>query len=252
MTHLNPSNSRPVAASGNSRAANLAAVIAVIFAVALFTSAGIWQSHRAQYKDELKAKVEIALRAAPIELPTLMVRAEDLEFRSVHLRGAWVAEKTIFIDNKIRDGVVGYDVVAPLRIGDSNQHVLVNRGWIAAPSLRSELPGVTTPAGTVEINGIARAPSNRFLELSPQSKEGEQGRVWQNLTIERFRVWSGLTLQPTVIYQQNASDDKLMRVSVAPEATGLSADRHRGYALTWFGLAAVTLVLAVAAKLKSK
>jgi surfeit locus 1 family protein len=106
--------------------------------------------------------------------------------------------------------------------------------------------------GVVEISGIARAPSNRFLELDQQSKEGDHERVWQNLTIERFHAWSGLALQPIVVFQQNASDDKLQRVSVAPEATGLGADRHRGYALTWFGLAIVTLVLGIAAKCKSK
>jgi cytochrome oxidase assembly protein ShyY1 len=55
-----------------------------------------------------------------------------------------------------------------------------------------------------------------------------------------------------VVFQQDASDGSLQRVSVAPEASGLNADRHRGYALTWFGLAIVTLILAIAAQRKSK
>ncbi len=192
------------------------------------------------------------MREPAIDLPGAKIRAEDVEFRSIHVRGEWVADRTIFIDNKIQNGVVGYQVVTPLRIMPGNLQVLVNRGWVAAPPLRSELPGVATPGGVMDINGIARAPTSRFLELSTQSSEGEQGRVWQNLTIERFETWSGLALQPVVIYQQNPSDDGLQRVSVAPEAAGLNADRHRGYALTWFGLAIVTFILAIAAKLKSK
>ena len=231
------------------RGSSLPAVIAVTLAISVFCAAGFWQLHRARYKDELKARTEAAMHDAAIELPATPVRATDLELRPVQARGEWVGNKTIFLDNKINNGVVGYYVVTPLRIRASNMYVLVNRGWIAAPPLRTELPNVPSPSGSVEISGVARAPTNRFLELSNQV---EQGSVWQNLTIERFQVWSGLALQPTLIYQQNAGDDKLQRVSVAPEATGLNADRHRGYALTWFGLAFVTFVLAIAAKLKSK
>ena len=229
---------------------SLSAVIAVAVAVSVFTAAGFWQLHRAHYKDELKARVDRAMSMnSEIEMSALPMQAETLEFRWVHVRGEWLADKTIFIDNKIRDGVVGYEVVTPLRIAAGNLSVLVDRGWVAAPSLRSQLPNVKTASGMVDVSGTARAPTNRFLELSNQV---EAGRVWQNLTIERFQTWSGLALQPVVVFQQNAGDDKLLPVHVAPEASGLSADRHRGYALTWFGLAVVTLVLAVAAKLKSK
>jgi len=228
---------------------SLAAAIAVTLAVTVFLAAGFWQLHRAHHKDELRARTGLAMRDPAIELPSVPINAADLEFHPVRVTGEWVADKTIFIDNKILDGVVGYQVVTPLRIGTSKMHVLVNRGWVAAPPLRSELPNVTTPTGQEEISGIARMPTGRFLELSQQI---EQGRVWQNLTIERYQAWSNISMQPTVIYQQNNSDDKLQRISVAPEASGLNADRHRGYALTWFGLALVTLVLGIAAKLTSK
>lgn len=247
MVHLTrTTRRRPIHGS------SLAAIIAVAFAVSVFTAAGFWQLHRAHYKDELQARAAIAMHDAPIELAVSPVRTEDVEFHAVHVRGEWIADKTVFIDNKINDGVVGYHVVTPLHIAGGNLYVLVNRGWVAAPPLRSELPRVTTPGAVVDVSGIARAPSGRFIELSKQTEEGGRRRVWQNLTIERFQVWSGLALQPTVIFQQNAGDDTLVRVPVAPEATGLSADRHRGYALTWFGLAVVTLVLAIAAGFKSK
>jgi surfeit locus 1 family protein len=248
MAHLTRSIPQCHRVSGSS----LTAVLAVTVAVSVFAAAGFWQLHRAHYKDQLQARTEAALHEAAIELPGTRIRIEDVELRNIHVRGEWVADKTIFIDNKIQDAVVGYQVVTPLRITPGDLQVLVNRGWVAAPARRSELPSVTTASGAVEINGIARTPSSRFLELSNQSKEGEQERVWQNLTIERFEAWSGLTLQPVVIYQQNPGDDGLQRVSVAPDATGLNADRHRGYALTWFGLAIVTFVLAITAKLKSK
>ena len=234
------------------RGTSLPALIAVVLAVSVFTAAGFWQLKRAHYKDALRAKTEAAMQDAQVELSASPVKTEAVDFRAVHVRGEWIAERTIFLDNKINERVVGYHVVTPLRIGSGEVHVLVNRGWIAAMPLRSELPAITTPDGVVEVSGIARAPSQRFIELSSQIEEGEQGRLWQNLTIERFNAWSGLVLQPVVVYQQNPAADNLQRVPVAPEASGLRADSHRGYALTWFGLALVTLVLALAAKFKSK
>lgn len=233
------------------RGRSLPAVIAVTLAVALFAAAGFWQLQRAHYKDELQASAAAALRAAPLEMTASPLRAAEVALRAVRVHGEWVAEKTVFIDNKIRDGVVGYHVVTPLRIAGGNLHVLINRGWVAAPPSRGELPRVATSSGEVVISGIARAPTARFIELSDQIEEGERGRVWQNLTIERFQAWSGLALQPVVIFQQNGDDDKLQREPVAPEAAGLNAARHRGYALTWFGLALVTLLLALGAKFKS-
>ena len=193
------------------RGSSLPAVIAVAFVVSVFVAAGFWQLQRAHYKDQLQARAAAAMHAMPIELAASPLRAEEVEFRAVRVRGEWVAGRTIFIDNKIRDGVVGYHVVTPLRIAGGNLHVLVNRGWVAAPPLRSELPGVVTSSTEADVIGIARAPTKRFLELSDQIEEGDRGRIWQNLTIERFQAWSGLALQPVVIFQQNAGDDQLQR-----------------------------------------
>ncbi len=232
------------------RGFSLPAVIATSLVVCVFLSAGFWQLHRADHKDKLKTLAESAMNDLPVEFPkTVAASSADFEFHAVHVLGEWRGDKTIFLDNKIREGHVGYEVVTPLRLSGTENYVLVNRGWVAASAIRSELPKIETPPTPVDFSGIARAPSNRFLELS---KSVEQGQVWQNLTIERFRSWSGLMLQPTLVYQQTNNTEPLKPVPVAPEASGLGADRHRGYALTWFGLAIVTSVLALAANTKAK
>lgn len=234
--------------SARSVRGNGLATIAVILAVSIFAAAGLWQLQRAHYKEGLRSRIAATMHDEPITLGSSPASASLLDFRPVQVKGRWLPEKTIFIDNRIRDHIVGYHVITPLQIDGGKICVLVNRGWIAAPPLRTELPQFLTPSGNIEVSGIARVPGARFLELS---RETIEGRVWQNLTLERFASWSGLHLQPVVIFQQNPSTDKLAREPVAPEATGLNADRHRGYALTWFGLAAVTLLLALAAKFKS-
>jgi surfeit locus 1 family protein len=182
-----------------------------------------------------------------------MLDASHANLRRLEARGSWVPERTILLDNKVQQGIVGYEVVTPLRLAEGDLYLLVNRGWIRAPQLRSELPKIVTPRGKVDVEGIARIPSNRFLELGG---DVVTGTVWQNLTMERYQRWSQLPLQPVMLYQkggqENGLNDGLQRVEAAPEAAGINADRHRGYALTWFSLASVTVILGLLGWRKSK
>lgn len=198
---------------------------------------GNWQSGRASEKEALRVRLEALEREPPVALGEHTVAAAEIDLRPVVARGHWVPERMVLLDNKVLRGVVGYHVLMPLRIDSSSMHVLVNRGWIAAKTQRTELPEVTTPAGRVEIQGMARIPTSRFLELSARTAEG---RVWQNVTIERFNAWSNLELQPVLIQQTSQADDALVREWERPD---LGIDKHRGYALQWYSLTALTAIL---------
>ena len=214
----------------------------------LFIAAGVWQVRRAHYKEALQSEVAHAALEPPILVTAASANVKDLDFHKLAAKGVWIADKTVFIDNKVSDGIVGYHVVTPLRIENSQLCVLVNRGWVAAPSSRKELPQIKSPTTLIEVGGIARIPTERFFELSAQIVDG---RVWQNLTVARFQAWSGLTLLPVVIYQETHIENGLVGVTPVPEASGLGADRHWGYAFMWFSLAALTVILIVVTALKA-
>ena len=76
----------------------------------------------------------------------------------------------------------------------------------------------------------------RFLELGPQVITGS---VWQNLSIDRYRAASGERVLPVIVVA-DAAGAGLAAVRERPD-TGIA--RHQEYALTWFSLAATTLVL---------
>ena len=152
----------------------------------------------------------------------------------------------MFLDNKVRDGKVGYEVVTPVRLGESQLHVLVDRGWVKAPPTRSELPSVTTPSGPVRVEGIALPPPSRFVELSEQTVTG---RVWQNLRFDRYGEAYGVDLQPVLIQQHNDMGDGLVRVWSRPD-TGV--DVHRGYALQWFTMSGAIAILYIVLNVRRK
>jgi surfeit locus 1 family protein len=208
--------------------------------IALTLALANWQLNRAHEKEERAAQLSALARDAPVTLAAAEVRAEDVEWRQVTARGRFEPKYGVLIDNRIRRGVAGYHVVMPLEVGKmsggDSRYVLVNRGWIAGNPERARLPEVKTPAGTVEIAGLAVVPSRRFLELSDRAVEG---RVWQNLTLERYRAAHPIALQPVMIRQESPLDDGLAREWDAPD---LGVDKHYGYAFQWLALAATILV----------
>jgi surfeit locus 1 family protein len=216
----------------------------------LATAAGIaatlalahWQLGRAHEKEGLAARLAALSGGPAVTLPADAMKAEDLEWRRLTVRGRFEPRHAVYIDNRIRRGVAGYHVVMPLEIGSagggargSGRYVLVNRGWIAGTGDRARLPQVRTPAETVEITGLAVTPSRRFLELSSHAAEG---RVWQNLTLERYRQAYSLALQPVVLQQESPLDDGLAREWDPPD---LGVDKHYGYAFQWLALALTIL-----------
>ena len=171
---------------------------------------GNWQSRRAEEKRALGARLE-----------------------QVSVHGEFVAGRTVLLDNKTRRGRVGYEVLTPLKLKDS-MHVLVNRGWIE----RERISELRTPAGEVRIEGIALERLPHALELEKNTR----GKIRQNLDIAGFARETGLALQPVVIEQHGGPADGLLREWPRPDA---GIEKHAAYALQWYSLAVLAVVLAV-------
>ena len=164
-------------------------------------------------------------------------RAAGAALERVSVQGTFVDRFTVLLDNKVRHKQPGYEVVTPLRVSGAGEHVLVNRGWVAAPRTRDELPEIRTPSAEVRIEGVALARLPRLLE-----RDGERGRVRQTLDVPAFAAETGLKLQPRIIEQHSALDDGLLREWARPEA---GIEKHESYALQWYSLAALAAALGI-------
>jgi surfeit locus 1 family protein len=165
----------------------------------------------------------------------------------VSLKGEWLPKFTILLDNKMHNGRPGYQVVQPLRLADGKQ-VLVNRGWTPAGASRSQLPEVRTPGGEVSLQGIRLDHLPRAFEPAGVKEKGaREGIVWQNVSVAEFAAWSGLALEPWVLEQHAGPEDGLLRDW--PRA-GSGVEMHESYALQWYSLAALSLILFFALSFK--
>jgi surfeit locus 1 family protein len=211
----------------------LLAAAACACAIAL----GNWQSRRAEDKRALGARLDAAMRAAPLEL-SATAPAGGYVLEHIAVSGAFVPSLTVFLDNKLRHGRAGYEVVTPLRIAGSDVHVMVDRGWLQAAASRDAAPAVPTPSGEIRVEGLGLARLPRALEAGA----AEKGPVRQNLDLDAFAAQNGLRLLRLVVQQHSAADDGLLREWPRPDA---GVEMHESYELQWYSLAALAVVLGV-------
>ena len=204
--------------------------------IALTLWLGRWQVHRGDEKEARQALLEARAAEAPLALTGPVGSAEPILYRRVRASGEWLARGQVFIDNQIFEGRAGYHVMTPLQLAGKKDAVLVNRGWIARGPEYPRPPTVAVPEGPAQVSGMATLPPKRFLELAP---ENVQGPVRQNLSLDRYRAESGIAILPVVVLADAAAPG----LSAVREKPDTGVERHREYSLTWFSLAATTLVL---------
>lgn len=192
---------------------------------------GNWQLRRAAEKTELGERAA-ASAAAPA---TPLADQAPAEWQRVSLLGEWLPEGAVFLDNRVHQGRPGYHVLAPLRLA-SGEVVLVNRGWVAAAVDRSRLPEVAGGHGPAAVEGVVRHPEDKPFTLA---RDAGAGRLWQVLNLSAYRRAFGLPAAEFIVLQTGGQADGLVRDWPRPDA---GVDRHRGYALQWYGLAATAAV----------
>jgi len=225
------------------------ALAAAAAAIVLTVSLGNWQLRRADEKLALQAAWDRAEQAAPVPVSGIDVAsvAERLPLR-VRLRGHFLFASEIWLDNRQMDGLAGLVLITPLRLADGAV-VLVNRGFARRdPRDRMRLPAVARPDGEVMVEGLAVAHPARVLQLGEDAPPGSGPVVWQNLDYDAFERASGLAVARWVVQQTAGADDGLLR-NWPRLAAGV--ERHHGYALQWFSLAALIAALAAFFGLRS-
>jgi surfeit locus 1 family protein len=224
---------------------SLVVLLAALAGMAIAARLGLWQLDRAAQKIALQTALVARAQLPVLDAPSLArsaAAAEAQHFRRVSLRGHWLAERTVFLDNRQMDDKVGFFIVTPLAIEGSAQAVLVERGWAARNfGDRSVLPPVATPSGPVVVEGlIAPSPSRLF-----QFSDAASGPIRQNLDIASFARESGLDLLPLSVQQRDAAGaapDGLARHWPPP---AIDVQKHYGYAFQWFAIAAAIAFLYV-------
>jgi surfeit locus 1 family protein len=218
----------------------LAAVLVCVTTFAL----GQWQTRRADMREALFAAADAANHFAPVDVNRLFasegsIAPEQVLHRRVVLRGEWLGEATVYLDNRQYHEHPGVHVLTPLRLPEG-RIVVVNRGWQAVNAQgRNRVEAPMIAAGIVEVAGHAVEKLGSYWSMGVEPT-GALGGLWPNYSIKSHANVSGLALEPFVVMQTGDAGDGLVRDW--PDA-GAGSQQNRSYALQWFSLCALTLAL---------
>jgi len=216
--------------------------LAAVLAMAGLAALGCWQLGRAGHKLALQSERQ-ARQALPVLDSAELLQAGDWLHRKISLRGQWLPEATVFLENRQMHGRVGFFVFTPLLLEGRQEAVLVQRGWAARDFLeRSRLPFVATPEGVVQVTGrVAGEPAQLYEFAQDPLKQGFS-RIRQNLQLSAYSAEFSLTLLPQTVVQTGAASEGLERDWLD---AGSGVEKHYGYAFQWFALCALVAMLYV-------
>lgn len=221
--------------------------LATLVVMALCIKLGLWQFRKAEVKESLQRMLEQSQTLAPVKLPTAINDIEKWRYRRVKFAGTYEPKFQILLDNQVENGVAGFNVLTPVKLENSQQYVLVNRGWIAG-RLDRKLPVVEVPLGRHEVVGDIIIPLAKVFTFDAPQYGGEWQLLWQNIDMQRYTKAISADVKPYVVrLDVNSNAGGFSRQWPAP---GNRASMHLGYAYQWFGFAFTLFVIYIVLNIK--
>lgn len=202
-----------------------------VFAL-LFTGLGIWQVERLQWKRDLIDRVEARLAAAPVPPPPRTgwssLDPGDVEYRRVTVSGTLDRGRVTLVDALTERGP-GNWVLVPLVTGEGP--ILVNLGFAPKGWRPSEVPTQATITGLLRLT----EPEGRVLRPNRPAQER-----WYSRDVAAIAAARGLEGAAPYFIDAGASS-KAGDYPIGGMTVVRFRNNHLVYALTWFGLAGLSL-----------
>ena len=197
-----------------------------VFFALLFFSLGLCQIERGQAKTNILNDFEKNLQEEPSYL-----NQESQKWDRVYVEGEWASSNQILIDNVINRGVAGYKVLTPLRMSETDQLILVDRGWIKQNRLRDQLPDIKLIESNEIVSGILETPE-LGLVLSEELVSKEWPKISQTKNLDVISNEFDEYVFPMILLADPTLKNSLEYIKITP--TNMTPIKHYGYSGQWF------------------
>ena len=212
-------------------------------------SLAFWQVDRADEKRQLLDMYKYRAEAQPVPISSVQkiyfnqnTEVDHLGYVRVEVNGQYNHSSTLLLDNRVRGGRPGYEVISPFQT-TAGYSILVNRGWIPADLDRRILPEIPSISGNVSLVGyLYRSPGKQIMLGEDPWVKGESRIVIQSLDPEIISNKLGNEFYDYSLRLDAGETGALMTgwfvVNVQP-------GKHTGYAYQWGALALALIILAI-------
>ena len=212
-------------------------IFAIIF-VPITISLGLWQIERANEKKVIISNYDKLLVSTPIALQ----KEQPLEnWQPIETVGAY-QDLVIYEDNAINSGKAGFKIYHLFQNGDGT-FIFIHRGFIERNLIKNNLPRIDTPVGKKNIKGTTLfKQNNTFVKNIEESDIRIIQEFNTSVLIERFPILKDRYLHPFLFNLDVRDADKFQPIE---KPVNMTATKHIGYAIQWFGLCAALIILTI-------
>ncbi len=216
---------------------SILSTILYAFFLILLVSLGFWQLGRADEKRIFLKKQQVANEKDVIELKSILDKSiTEYRYRKIALTGVYDSQHQFLIDNQIVKGKPGYFVLTPFLIDETNETVLINRGWVPLNKDRRILPELAIALLQINLTGrINQFPAVGILLKGAEIPTAGWPSVVQVVNTQILSEKLGYSLLPFQIELDSTMADGYSREW--KEIKIMPVEKHIAYAVQWFGLA---------------
>lgn len=221
------------------RRRRLPLILLALIAAAGFAWLGVWQVERRAWKHDLIARVAARVTAPPTPLPVdWRGDPRDYEYRRVTVSGRFRHDRETFVQALTERGA-GFWVLTPMETARGT--LLVNRGFVPPERRRPVTREAGQLPGTVTVTGLLRVsePRGGFLRRNNPANDR-----WYSRDVAAIASARSLGAVAPFFLDADATPNR-GGLPIGGLTVVRFADNHLVYALTWFGLALMSLGAAV-------
>ncbi|GMR15994.1 MAG: SURF1 family protein [Gammaproteobacteria bacterium] len=222
--------------------------VAFLLVLPVLLHLGFWQLDRAEEKRELIELFKQQNELGPLLIKDSIKLDAKLNYRTAKVEGQYNLSKQIFIDNKIYQGKTGVYVMTPFKLKNSENSILINRGWVPMAVDRLTLPKIKTAKEELKLLGKIKILSKKPFTVGEQFQSNTGWpALMQWINIQEVEKKSGLKLLPYIFLLDEKEQSGYIRnwkpVVMQPE-------KSTSYAVQWFTLALALIIIYIVVNLK--
>lgn len=223
--------------------------LCVTLTFALLVNLGFWQLGRAAEKRalqrEMLARQELPALALAQVQPRIGPLSEDQAVQVENLRvsvsGRYWNEGSFLVAFQFFQGAPGFELVTPFLVEGTEETLLVSRGWIAPGPGDDGMPYIVPVAGDQTLTGQLHVPA------AVAGTTQVEGEAWP-LRLRRMDLTRAAEVldRPVLPWVLRLSADSAGVHARHWPAVTVSTRSNIQYALQWFGMALVVLLVTLA------
>ena len=210
----------------------------------LFIRLGVWQLHRADFKEALLRRYAASSSAPLQDFAKVAQTPPSDAFPRLQVSGHYLVERTYLLDNPKHDERGGVEVFVPFESQGGQPLLLVDLGFLPGNGTRQAPQLPPLPATELTLHGLYVPPPPLGFEMGGDALARQTHWPKSSIFLDPKQISHdlGRPLYPRVLALDADPASIYERVHTL-DFSAMPPARHRAYAFQWFSFALAVVVI---------